>query len=197
MIYKATLGRLPMYLDYLKRQEPSVRDISATGIAKGLLLGEVQVRKDLSSICEKGKPKTGYNISELMSCIEKVLGKGQESEAVIVGAGKLGKALLSFGGFSEYGIVLNTAFDNDPNKIKDEVLPIEELSAYCSLHQVEIGILTVPPEVAQQSADQMVKAGIKAIWCFSASSLSLPSGISVLYENLALSLAHLKQKTVI
>lgn len=196
MISKATLGRLPRYLAYLKRQDDSVRDISAAVIARGLSLGDVQVRKDLSSVCGSGKPKTGYNRLELISCMENTLGHGCESEAVVVGAGKLGQALLSFGGFREYGIVLKTAFDNAPEKIGGQVLPIEDLPSYCTLHQVEIGILTVPPETAQATAEYMVRAGIRAIWCFSASSLSLPEGISVHYENLALSLAHLRQKTV-
>lgn len=196
MISKATLGRLPIYLTYLKQQDSSIHDISATGIAKGLSLGDVQVRKDLSAVCGSGKPKTGYNRLELISCMEKALGYGRESEAVIVGAGKLGQALLGFGGFCEYGIELKAAFDNASERIGGAVLPIEELPAYCTLHQVEIGILTVPPEAAQESAEFMVKAGIKAIWCFSSASLSLPKEICVHYENLALSLAHLKQKTV-
>ncbi|MCQ2506177.1 MAG: redox-sensing transcriptional repressor Rex [Lachnospiraceae bacterium] len=196
MISKATLSRLPEYLEYLRQQESFVTDISATAIAKGLHLGEVQVRKDLSSVCGNGKPKTGYNIDDLKSSIEHALGKKQKSEAVIIGAGKLGKALLSFDGFSEYGLLVRTAFDSSLEVIGDNILPMEELASYCSLHQVEIGILTVPPEYAQEASEKMVKAGIKAILCFSAKSLNLPDGIAVHYENLALSLAHLKQKTV-
>ena len=74
------------------------------------------------------------------------------------------------------------------------VLKMEELPAYCSLHQVEIGIIAVPPEAAQAAADQLVRSGIKAVWCFAPKKLTVPPGVTVQYENMALSLAHLHQK---
>ena len=98
-ISKATLGRLPQYLQYLN--DLPLCDggtISATAIAKGLSLGEVQVRKDLAAVSGAGKPKIGYNITELIGDIERHLGSHELTNAVLVGAGKLGKALLDYGG---------------------------------------------------------------------------------------------------
>ncbi len=188
---RATMGRLPGYLSYL-RSLPIDRDtVSATAIAHALSLGEVQVRKDLSAVCGAGKPRVGYRREVLAEAIESVLGMHTECEAVIVGAGKLGRALLEFGGFAEYGITVARAFDIAPEKRSDRVLAMEELPSYCDLHRVQIGILTVPPEAAQKTASLLVKSGIRAIWCFAPIKLELPQGVSVRYENMALSLAHL------
>lgn len=190
---RATIGRLPIYLDYLKHLPTETKTISATSIAKALNLGDVQVRKDLSAACGLGRPKIGYEVTELTRALEATIGEPAGCEAVIVGAGRLGRALLGFGGFSEYGLTVTHAFDLLPNG-NPEVHPVEELPTYCSLHQVEIGIITVPPEAAQGVADLLVKCGVQAIWCFAPVRLNLPQEITVQYENLALSLAHLHQK---
>ena len=195
LISKATLGRLPTYLKYLQSLPPHHTEISATSIARELSLGEVQVRKDLASVCGNGKPKIGYRFSELTDGIENVLSERAPREAIIVGAGKLGTALLGYSGFSEYGINVQKAFDSNKSKCGQNVLPISELRSYCALHQVELGILTVPPAVAQEVADEMVRSGIRAIWCFSSSHLDVPNEVTVQYENLALSLAHLRNRT--
>lgn len=193
-ISRATTGRLPEYLTYVKSLPSDTRFVSATAIAKGLELGEVQVRKDLSAVCGKGKPKVGYDVDVLTGSIEAVLDTNKGCEAVIVGAGKLGKALLGFGGFSDYGIVIRKAFDVKPTPGATDILPISDLTSYCSLHQIEIGILCVPPEAAQESAELLIRSGIRAIWCFAPVRLKLPEQVTVQYENLALSLAHLHQK---
>ena len=195
LISKATLGRLLTYLKYLQSLPPHHTEISATSIARELSLGEVQVRKDLASVCGNGKPKIGYRVSELTDGIENVLSERAPREAIIVGAGKLGTALLGYSGFSEYGINVQKAFDSNKSKCGQNVLPISELRSYCALHQVELGILTVPPAVAQEVADEMVRSGIRAIWCFSSSHLDVPNEVTVQYENLALSLAHLRNRT--
>ena len=193
-ISRATTGRLPEYLTYVKSLPRDIRFVSATAIAKGLELGEVQVRKDLSAVCGKGKPKIGYDRDVLLYSLESALDTRSGCEAVIVGAGKLGKALLGFGGFSDYGISIGKAFDIRNDEGSPDVLPIEELPAYCSLHQIGIGIICVPPDAAQEAADLLVKSGVRAIWCFATVSLKLPETVKVQYENLALSLAHLHQK---
>lgn len=194
MISKATLGRIPNYLKTLQELPENVSDISATTLAKRLSLGEVQVRKDLASVCGRGRPKTGYNVDELIQSMKSVTNGGARKEAVIVGAGKLGRALLDYSGFSEYGLVVLKAFDNDNNKLGGNVLPVGDMYSYCALHQIEIGILTVPPEAAQEAANEMVRCGIRAILSFSSSHLQVPEGVIVKNENLALSLAHLQLK---
>lgn len=190
-ISRATMGRLPEYLRYLEGLPKGTRRVSATAIARGLGLGEVQVRKDLSAVCGAGKPKVGYDIGVLVRSIRTALGDGGECEAVIVGAGKLGTALLDFPGFAEYGIRIRRAFDIHAEGREADVLPMEELRSYCDLHRVEVGILTVPPEAAQTCAELLVSAGVRAIFCLSPVRLTLPPGIRVKYENMALSLAHL------
>ncbi len=194
MLSKATLKRIPEYLRYLKSVSAQSETISATGLSKELGLGEVQVRKDLASVCGQGKPKIGYRVTDLIRSMERVLSSKSQKEAIIVGAGKLGTALLGYQGFAEYGITVSKAFDVDEKKCGGNVLNMSELKSYCSFHQIELGILTVSPSSAQAAVDEMVKCGIKAIWCFSSSRLKVPSGVIVQYEDLALSLAHLQNR---
>lgn len=190
---RATIGRLPSYLRFVQELPPETDCISAAAIARGLALGEVQVRKDLSAVCGTGKPRVGYDRGTLCACLEAALGVHTECEAVIVGAGRLGLALLDSGSFAEYGISLSRAFDREPSE-DERVLPVESLHSYCMLHQVEIGVITVPPQAAQEVADSLIRAGVRAIWCFAPVQLRVPPGVAVQYEDLALSLAHLHQK---
>ena len=192
------LQRLPMYLTFLRTlEERGGRTVSAKQVAEALGLGEIQVRKDLASVSGGGRPKIGYVTRDLITDIEAYLGYHEVNDAIIVGAGKLGSALLGFGGFADYGITLRRAFDNNPAKLSDEVLPLDSLPSYCSLHQVEIGIITTPPAAAQEVADLLVRSGVRAIWCFSAVRLNVPESVTVQYENMAPSLAHLHQKVKI
>ena len=100
-ISRATLGRIPQYLKYLKTVFPATDNISATVLAKELGLGEVQVRKDLAAVSGAGRPKTGYRVDDLILSLERFLNDGEDCHVVIVGAGKLGRALLDYGGFGE------------------------------------------------------------------------------------------------
>ncbi|NCB04373.1 MAG: redox-sensing transcriptional repressor Rex, partial [Clostridia bacterium] len=113
-ISKQTLLRLPAYLNYLKQLvQTGAANVSATGIAEALGLNQVQVRKDLALVSDGGKPKTGYQIRELISDIERFLGYDNTNGAVLVGAGHLGRALLSYSGFKNYGLEMVAAFDEN------------------------------------------------------------------------------------
>lgn len=196
-ITRATLGRLPLYLQYLKSPDADGEYISATKIANALKLGEVQVRKDLSSVSSGGKPKVGYIRENLIDDINTALGCDQTSNAVIVGAGKLGNALLGFDGFADFGLKIVAAFDTDSakygNLVSDNpILPMEQLRPFCQEKNIHIGIITVPLSAAQDVCDDMIKAGISAIWNFAPITLNVPDSVIVSQENLALSLAHLK-----
>lgn len=193
-ISRATMGRLPTYLDFLKNLPQDVVNISATAIARKLGYGEVQVRKDLASVCNSGRPKVGYDKELLIVALEQVLGVHTFSEAIVVGAGKLGRALLGFNGFEEYGISIRVAFDIKPCADNDAIFDISQLPIYCLEHNVEIGIITAPPQAAQSVADLLVSSGVRAIYCFAAVRLQVPPSVTVQYENIALSLAHLHQK---
>jgi redox-sensing transcriptional repressor len=194
-VMKSTLGRLPTYLNYLKSIDSSNENISATMIAKALGLGEVQVRKDLSAVSDAGRPKLGYKTSALIKRLEEVLGQGSLSKAIIVGAGKLGHALLGYNGFSDYGLEIAAAFDIKVNDFDNKnILPLEALASYCREEQIKIGIITVPVQAAQEICDTLVQCGITAIWNFAPCQLEVPDGVILQNENLALSLAHLKSQ---
>lgn len=199
-IPKATLGRLPGYLQYLKEIDPSqYKTISATAIARAMSLGEVQVRKDLALVSGAGKPKIGYDTDKLISDIEARLGHEGLTGAVLVGAGKLGRALLDYDGFEEFGVRIIAGFDCNERVIKREsaaksILPIAELEGFCRERDVRLGIITVGQGSAQEVCDRLVASGIKAIWNFAPCSLTVPEGIILHRESLALSLAHLNNQ---
>ncbi len=195
-VSKPTLRRLPIYLNYLKTQaESGKKTISATAVAAALGLNEVQVRKDLSAASKSGgRPKTGYSIAKLMADLEDFLGYRSTKEAILVGVGQLGGALLSFSGFEACGMRIAAAFDNDPKKIGTEIsgiriYNINDLPHICKLIHVHIGIITTGPEHAQQVCNIMMEGDIRAIWNFSTAHLDTPESMIVHNENLAVSLA--------
>ena len=194
-IPKATLGRLPQYLEYLRSLPEIRRTISATAIAKALSLGDVQVRKDLASVCGAGKPKIGYETDKLITDIESHLGYERLTNAVLVGAGKLGRALLDYDGFEDFGVKIVAGFDCNETvltKGTKDILPIRDIEVYCREHDVKLGIITVGRGSAQDVCDKLVESGIKAIWNFAPVTLKVPNGVLLKQENLALSLAYLK-----
>ena len=194
-IPKATLGRLPQYLEYLRSLPEIRRTISATVIAKALSLGDVQVRKDLAVVSGAGKPKIGYETDKLITDIESHLGYERLTNAVLVGAGKLGRALLDYDGFENFGVKIIAGFDCNETvltKGTKDILPIRDIEVYCREHDVKLGIITVGQGSAQDVCDKLVQSGIKAIWNFAPVTLKVPNGVLLKQENLALSLAYLK-----
>ncbi len=194
-VSKAVYERLPLYLHYLRSLPPDgTQTISSAAIARALRLGEVQVRKDLSAVSGTGKPKVGYVTQELIRHLECFLGCNRPTCAVLVGAGKLGRVLLEYDGFSEYGLCISAAFDCDTHKAGiavagKPVLPMSELAEHCRRECVQIGILAVREEYAQQVCGQMVQCGILAIWNFAPVKLDVPPTVIVKNENMASSLA--------
>ena len=193
-ISKSVLKRLPGYLAYLKNMpENAPAHISATALANALSMGEVQVRKDLAMVSDGGRPKIGYLRESLIDDIEQFLGYDNTTDAVLIGAGKLGQALMAYKGFDDYGLNILAAFDANPQKEHTDegkpIYPIDKLSHFCRNHKVLMGIITVPAESAQQVADQLIAVGVKAIWNFAPTHLEVPAGILVQTENMATSLA--------
>lgn len=188
-----TLKRLPLYLNYLKSL--SLEDnlnISATSIATALNLGEVQVRKDLAMVSCAGRPKTGYETEKLIVELEHFLGYNKKSNAIVIGAGNLGQALLSYEGFKEYGLNIIAGFDiidSIANNSTKKIYNIQKIGEFCSQINVDIGIITVPINVAQTVCDSLVENGIKAIWNFVPIHLIVPNDVLVQNENMAFSLA--------
>ena len=202
-VSKSVLKRLPGYLAYLKNiPEGASVYISATALANALGMGEVQVRKDLAMVSDGGRPKIGYQRENLIEDIEQFLGYDNTTDAVLIGAGKLGQALLGYHGFDEYGLNILAAFDVAPTAEQTEegkpIYTMDKLEGFCRLHKVRMGIITVPAQYAQTVCDQLINSGIKAIWSFASAHLEVPANILVQYENMATSLAvlsmHLRAK---
>jgi redox-sensing transcriptional repressor len=202
-ISKSSLQRLPLYLTYLKTLDVNDKaNISATAISSALSLGEVQVRKDIACVTAGGKPKTGYSVIKLVKSIEDFLGYNNTKDAVIIGAGKLGRALLNYSGFSQYGFNIVAAFDINIKKenANKRLFPMSKFGNLCKRMNIKIGIITVPSASAQQACDIMTANGILAIWNFAPVHVKVPENVLIQNENMAVSLAllsnHLKIKNL-
>lgn len=199
-ISRASLKRLPIYLNYLKTlSSDNEATISATTLANALGFGEVQVRKDLASVSNAGKPKVGYLIADLVETLEDFLCCNEANEAVILGVGKLGRALMEYKGFEEYGMKIVAGFDNNPEIINTDfngrhIYGVEEMKEFVKENKTKIGIMTIPQNNAQQMADLMVEAGIRAIWNFSRAHITVPKNVALKNENMAVSLAVLSNQ---
>ena len=193
-ISKSVLKRLPTYLNYLNSlPKDAATYISATALANALGMGEVQVRKDLAQVSDGGRPKIGYLRESLIEDISQFLGYDNTTDAVLVGAGKLGQALLGYSGFDAYGLNILAAFDANITKPKEvdgkPLLPMSDLKDFCRENKILMGIITVPAASAQQVCNKMIESGIKAIWTFAPVHLDVPENILVQNENMATSLA--------
>lgn len=195
-ISKAALGRIPQYIRCIVNLPEDVVYVSATLIAKELGLGEVQVRKDLALLCKKGRPKVGYVRQELLESLQEFLECG-DGNAVIVGIGKLGRALIDYPEFENYGTKILAGFDKEINEEIElpsgkKLYPQECLEEFCEENKVNLGIIAVPPDSAQTVLNRLYSCGIKQIWCLAPCRLYTPADVIIQYENMALSLAHLK-----
>lgn len=188
--------RLPYYLKFLKElKEKGVAHVPAAAIAESLDIYEVQVRKDLAAISRQpGKPRVGFVVNALIEDMEHFLGYDNPNTAVLVGAGHLGQALMSYSEFEHYGLRIEAAFDVSPDLIGHcihgiKVHPMEELTDLCREKNIEIGIITTPMEHAQGVCDKLVAGGVKAVWNFAHTYLHVPKGVVVQNEDMAVSFA--------
>ena len=195
-----TLQRMPYYLQYLKKAKAEGRtDVSASAIAAELQLNDVLVRKDIAAVSSTGgRPKAGFNVCTLIRDIEQYMGYHTTKETVLVGAGSLGKALLRNREFDMYGLKIVAAFDVRRSLIHKkingvEVYSLAKLKNFCLRQNIQIGIITVPAEAAQDVANRLVDGGIQAIWNFAFVKLQVPEHVLVQNEDLASSLAMLSQ----
>ena len=195
-----TIRRLPTYLYKLSEMRKAGISIVATPeLARYMNLGEIVIRKDLAVTGVTGQPGVGYKVKELIEAIKSYLNWDNASEAILVGAGSLGSALLGYEGFEEYGLKIIAAFDADPGKIGTEihgrsVFGVERLEELVRRLQVRIGIICVPAAFAQEVTDAMVAGGIRAIWNFANVSLKVPEEVVVQREVIAGGLAVLSVK---
>ncbi|MDT4762667.1 redox-sensing transcriptional repressor Rex [Sphaerochaeta sp. PS] len=195
-----TIKRLPSYLRLLKQyREEGQEMVSATALAEELGLKPIQVRKDISCTGIEGKPKVGFVIHRLIDAIIHTLGWDNATDAILIGAGHLGSALARYEGFDTYGLKIVAAFDIDEVKWGAKlgevpVYSISDIKEYLNANHVNIGVLAVPANHAQEVAELLVDCGILAIWNFAPKDLKLPERVVVQRTDLATSFAVLSAK---
>ncbi len=167
-----TIRRLAVYLRYLELlYEKGVRIISSSDITNALNIPSTQFRKDLSFFGEFGKRGVGYDIGKLIKVIRGIIGIDKKVKIIIIGAGKLGSALIEYPGFSDMNIEIVGAFDNNPEKIGKKIAnilirDISEIEEFIKSEKIEIALICVPKEHAQNVCNILIKAGIKGILNF-------------------------------
>ena len=192
---RPTRNRLPGYVAYLRTIDcSSGQYVSAKGIGQALGLNEVQVRKDLAMITSCGRPKVGYPVTELMADLRSYLGYDKKKKAAVVGAGNIGRAMLSFDGFDFYGLDIVATFDNDPALIGTTVggKPVystSDMEGICRSSNIKLAIISLPESAAQETCDRLVTCGVTAIWNFAPVNVTAPEGVMVKNENLSFSIA--------
>jgi redox-sensing transcriptional repressor len=190
-ISMAVIRRLPKYYRYLNELvEKGVTRISSKELGRILGLTASQIRQDLNCFGGFGQQGYGYNVKELRDEIAGILGINKPNNAVIVGAGNLGQAIANYSGFRGSGFVLKAMFDINPRlvgiSIRDiKIMDIDDMPEFIKKADINVGIICTPKEVAQQVADRLTDEGIKAIWNFAPTDLSVPEDVIV--ENVHLS----------
>ncbi|MCH5345688.1 MAG: redox-sensing transcriptional repressor Rex [Muribaculaceae bacterium] len=201
-----TLRRLPWYLSYVSMLNAAgVEYVSSTLIARELDVDASQIAKDLSFLDIKGKTRIGYDVASLEQVLQDFLGFKKSHNAVIAGVGSLGSALLADSGLQRYGLNIVAALDVNKEKIGTSIagVPVYDMSRLADIRRelsAEIGILTVPVEVAQEVTDMMVGAGFKALWNFTPIRIRTAGEIVVsntsIYAHLALMYNRLAQSGI-
>ena len=184
------IKRLTLYhFILLECEQSGLEYVSSPRIAELLNIDNSQVRKDIKMVNNVGKCKIGYEVKKLRRSIEETLGFKNPKNAFIIGAGNIGTALIKYEDLKDYGLNILALFDNNPLKIgmminSKEVFHFSELPNLVQKLGVDIAILTVPKEVAQNCADMLVEAGIKYIWNFTPRVLKVKKNVRVWNENL-------------
>ena len=181
------IGRLPIYLRALQRlSDEGEQTTSSQELGKLVGISAAQIRKDISQFGEFGKQGTGYSIIYLIEKLRDILKVNRVWEVVIVGMGDMGHALARYNGFANRGFHISMVFDNDPKKIGQkagefEIHDIAAMAEKIKQQKIKIAMLTVPATAAQEVADQLVKAGVKAILNYAPISLNAPDDVRVQY----------------
>ncbi len=191
-----TIRRLPIYLrGLLFSAEQGQESISSRNLADFLGVNSWQIRKDFSYFGDFGTPGVGYKIEKLTKQIKKILKLDVVHNVALVGVGNLGSVVLGYPGFGIYGFDITAAFDTDAKKIGRKVknITIEDLSNLGTLkrRKIDLAIITVPRDAAQQTADKLVKAGIRGILNFSPCYITVPRKVKVITIDIAMDLARL------
>lgn len=193
-IADSTVRRLALYLRFLEASAAQgLNTISSAELARRGGTTSAQVRKDLSFFGSFGKRGLGYSVPALTAQLRDILGLKDAHRVVMVGAGKMGGALLHYRGFQQHGFAIVAIYDKDPKLIGTRsnglmVRDVRQLEADLKKDPTDIAILVTPAEVAQEVADRLVRAGVKAILNFAPAPLRVPPGVAVQSVNMALEL---------
>jgi len=191
-----TIQRLPIYLRGLLLSADSGQEsISSRNLAELMGVQSWQIRKDFSYFGDFGTRGVGYSRKKLVKEIRKILKLDAGHKAALVGVGNLGSAVLAYPGFKIYGVDIAAAFDIDARKVGRKIsnIEIEDVSKISSLkrRKIDLGIVAVGADAAQQTADALTKAGVKGILNFSPCRLTVPKKVKVITIDIALDLARL------
>ena len=190
-IPKATAKRLPLYYRYLLLLNDEGKDkVSSTELAEAVQVDSASIRRDFSYFGALGKRGYGYDVKNLLSFFKKILNQDTLTNVALVGVGNLGHALLNYNFKRSNNIRLSCAFDINPEitgKITQgvPVYSMDEMKQQIADQQIRIAILTVPQATAQNTADEMIEAGIKGIMNFTPIRLSAPNGVRIQNVDLA------------
>ena len=196
-ISRAVISRLPRYYRYLgDLLEAGVERISSNDLSKKMQVTASQIRQDLNNFGGFGQQGYGYNVKYLYTEIGKILGLDKDHNFIIIGAGNLGQALANYASFERNGFILKSLFDVNPRLegVTIRGIPVrmlDELEGYLQENDIEIAALTRPKSKAEEVADVLVANGIKAIWNFAHTDLTLPKDVIVESVHLADSLMKL------
>ena len=195
---RLVLERLMRYYRFLAegRGRTPPATVTSAEIAVALDIDPTQVRKDLGAIGLVGLGRVGFDACEVCRAIRIALGFDRSYRAVLVGAGHLGSALMAYARFGQWGLRFAAAFDTDQRKIGHlvtgcRVRSIRSMAAYIARHDIRMAILTTPVDVAQRMTDRLVAAGVRAIWNFTPTRLTVPPGVFVRNEHISLGLSEL------
>lgn len=179
------IGRLPIYLRALTRLAAEGREVTSSHeLGQRLGISSAQIRKDLSHFGGFGKQGTGYQIAYLIEQLKQVLQVDREWEVALVGAGDLGRAVAHYKGFLHRGFKIVCVFDNDPSKVGGtldsyDVQPIDAMQQVIPERNIKIAMVAVPAEAAQEVANQLIKAGVRAILNYAPINLNVPENVHV------------------
>jgi len=194
-------NRMPLYVRGLRAlKAQGCQTVSSVALAEAVSLNPSVVKKDLSCvIVNEGKPKIGYVIDDLIEDIENFLGYHNTKDAILVGVGKLGQALMGYQGFEKYGLHIIAGFDVDEAIIGRDihgkkVMAMDKLKSAIEASNIKIAILTLPQDQAQEAVNLLVQGGIRAIWNFTPAHIRAPDSVVIKNEDMAASLAILSQQ---
>ncbi|MCI8465384.1 MAG: redox-sensing transcriptional repressor Rex [Lachnospiraceae bacterium] len=190
-ISNAVIKRLPRYHRYLgELLENGVERISSNDLSEKMNVTASQIRQDLNNFGGFGQQGYGYNVEYLYNEIAKILGIDRPNHMIIIGGGNFGQALTNYSNFERRGFIIQAIFDISPERIGKNVrniptLDMKELESFLSGHEIDIAVLTIPKNAAQEVTDRLVACGIRAIWNFAHLDLTVPDEVVV--ENVHLS----------